>query len=497
MRPSSMPSCGASPRRGPSMNEPDPHLELDDIQGLLRHGYPFFEAAAYCLFEIDDPDGMRYWLRLLLNPGARWIDDAALAASRVASDDCGVAIAFSPGGLRALGLDDADLQTFVPEFQEGMIAPHRSRLLGDTQAQWEWGQDAWMHGLLVVFSSDQQLDASLAEIHAIPGCPRIRRRMDGYLHRTRDLGTVTEPFGFADGLSQPIVAGLTRKPAPPGIRKVRPGEFVLGYPNEFGRLPASPSLGRNSAVQPLPGNARGRADFGRNGSYLVMRQLEQHVDRFDAFLDAAVAQHTRGSNPSGAERAALREWFAAKLVGRWKSGAPLARYPYPYPHSDLLAMTQSDLEDENGFGYHREDRHGLRCPIGAHIRRANPRDSLADGLGISRERAQALVDQHRILRRGRVYDDGGSTGLLFLCMNANIERQFEFVQSSWVMHPQFGGLFGETDPLLGNAGAEHNFTVQQTVLGERFDGLEQFVTVKGGGYFFLPGLRALRYLASL
>jgi len=458
-------------------------LEVKDIQGLLRHGYPYFDAAAYCLFEIDNPAGMRGWLDRLLDPRDRWIDNAHLGASTLRSDDCGVAIAFTRGGLEQLGLDKQDLRTFVSEFQEGMAVPHRSRLLGDVDEsdpdKWTWGRErdkSWLHGLLIVFAPDRQLEASLAEIHAIAGRPRLRYRVTS-VRRPNDHGVVVEPFGFADGISQPFVAGLTRKPPPSGVRVVRPGEFVLGYLNEFGRFPASPALGRNSRECPLPQDASGRADFGRNGSYLVVRQLEQKVAPFHGFV---------GDD----------ELRAARLVGRWRNGAPLVRYPDTEPR----CMTLRELEAGNGFGYHREDRHGLRCPIGAHIRRANPRDSLADSLGISSERAQELVDQHRILRRGRVYEEKGAEkieqGLMFLCLNANIERQFEFVQSSWLMHPEFGGLVGETDPILGNAKPPRNFTVQRSVLGERYEGLRQFVRVKGGEYFFLPGLQALRYLAN-
>lgn len=472
-----MHSSEDSPIPPPELNEG----QLADIQGLLRHGYPYFDAAAYCLFEIEDPAGMRRWLGRLLDPRERWIDNARLRASTLRNDDCGVAIAFTRHGLERLGLDAGDMRTFVTEFQEGMVAPHRSRLLGDVEANdprtWEWGRtehEAWMDGLLIVFAPVRQLDASLAEIRAIEGRPRFRFQINS-ARRPNAHGLVEEPFGFADGISQPVIRGLTRKPAPPGVRPVRPGEFVLGYENEFRRFPASPSLapGRNSRAKPLPLNALGRADFGRSGSYLVVRQLEQDVAAFRGFV---------GNDGH----------FAARLVGRWRSGAPLARYPDTEPRR----MSQRELEAENGFGYHREDRHGLRCPIGAHIRRANPRDSLADGLGISRERAQELVDQHRILRRGRGYETHGRQGLMFLCLNANIERQFEFVQSSWLLHPEFGGLSGETDPILGVEGRAHDFTIQHTVLGERRTGLPQFVVVRGGAYFFLPGLQALRYLSD-
>lgn len=452
-------------------------LELDDIQGLLRHGYPYFDSAAYCLFDIGNAAvGARQWLRTLIDPAEPWIDGAHLHFERLRFDYCSVAIAFTAHGLQTLGLGAEDLQTFVTEFQEGIATENRSRLLGDVSASrpedWLWRDRPGIDGLLIVFAARGDLDARVAEVERIQGCPQIFRRLTGRYEQDRTVGIAREPFGFADGLSQPHVEGLTRKPAPPGVRAVKAGEFVLGYRNEIGRFPASPSVGRDpEGILPRQGTSD-RGDFGRNGSFLVMRQLEQHVADFERFV---------GRN----------EQLAARLVGRWRSGAPLVQHP----DEDAPGMTQRELEARNGFGYHREDRHGLRCPIGAHIRRANPRDSLADGLGIPRLEAQALADQHRILRRGRVYEEAGRTGLVFVCLNANLERQFEFVQGSWVMNPEFGGLSGETDPLLGNAGPAHAFTVQRTLLGERCEGLAQFVTVRGGGYFFLPGLRALDYLS--
>lgn len=469
-------------------------LELDDIQGLIRHGYPGFDVADYLLFRIDDVQGARDWLtRLRLEDQPQvygapigteaWLDSAEKRAARLRQEDCGVAIAFTAPGLRRLGLDAQSMSTFVAEFQEGMPARHRARLLGDVDANaprlWNWGKAAQLrdlHGLLIVFyrpTSDNVTPT--AQIESLPGCPTVTYRFHGVF-------AGHEPFGFADGISQPFVEGLTRKKAPPGVRRVKAGEFVLGYLNEFGAYSASPSVPadvRADGLLPLLG-ASGRADFGRNGSYLVMRQLEQHVDRFDAFLAGL---------PPGRQME-----VAAKMVGRRMSGAPLMR---DYGGDVPEPRTRDELEQENDFDYHREDRHGFRCPVGSHIRRANPRDSLADEAGVTPGRAQAMVDRHRVLRRGRVYKDGQRQGLLFLCVNANIERQFEFVQSSWLLNPEFNGLQGETDPLLG--GVSNNqartMTLQHHRLPERCGGLGQFVTVRGGAYFFVPGLRAIDYLA--
>jgi deferrochelatase/peroxidase EfeB len=180
------------------------------------------------------------------------------------------------------------------------------------------------------------------------------------------------------------------------------------------------------------------------------------------------------------------------------------------------------LSDADDFGYRDTDANGFKCPIGSHVRRSNPRDTL----GPDAATALATANRHRILRRGRSYghrpadprvDDGIDRGLLFLCLNSDIERQFEFVQQTWVNNPVFGGLNGEVDPLIGNisktetpsvnpspgnsdsgdAQRDAIFTVQADPLRTRVHNLERFVTVKGGAYFFLPSIRALRYLASL
>lgn len=444
-------------------------LELEDIQSLVRHGYPFFDKAVYRMLSIDSPPAFRRWLATLLASG--WIDSAASRGSDqlIRQRDCGVAVALTASGLKMLGLEEDALRTFVSEFQEGMAVPHRARLLGDVgesdPEEWDWGREQNIDVLLMVFAKAWKLDTYIRDIENIEGYPPcLRFEMHG---RQRD----TEPFGFADGISQPFVEGLDH-PEEAGHRTpVKAGEFVLGYLNEFGKRPATPSVAPNKDPNGLLRRLgdTGRADLGRNGTFLVLRQLRQHVERFEKFVDGDQAR-------------------AARMVGRWRSGAPLVRY-----RDDPGANHQ-----ENDFGYHREDRHGFRCPIGAHIRRANPRDSLSDAAGISPQAAQAMVNQHRIIRRGRVYERDGEKGLLFICLNANIERQFEFVQNSWLMYPEFGGLHDETDPLLGNVRPDgpRAMTIQNPRIGERLTGLDQFVTVKGGGYFFLPGMTALRYLST-
>jgi Dyp-type peroxidase family len=226
-------------------------------------------------------------------------------------------------------------------------------------------------------------------------------------------------------------------------------------------------------------------DLGRNGSYLVVRQLEQDVARFWNFCDRL----TRGD--AGSDLRA-RERLAAKVLGRWPSGAPLVKSPDYDDHH---------YAQDNDFGF-AQDRAGLLCPIGSHVRRANPRDGFGHD---SPAQSQTRSNRHRLLRRGRPYgpriknvlvDDGAERGLIFICLNSDIERQFEFVQQTWLNNPNFCGLRNEIDPLVGVPSPGAYLTIPREPVRQRVTGLEQFVRTRGGAYFFLPGLRALRYIAS-
>jgi deferrochelatase/peroxidase EfeB len=187
------------------------------------------------------------------------------------------------------------------------------------------------------------------------------------------------------------------------------------------------------------------------------------------------------------------------MVGRWPSGAPLTLAP---------DADTPKLFDANDFGYHADDPDGLHCPVASHVRRSNPRDSLDPKPGTAK--SYELNKRHRLLRRGRAYGppmsidealaggDGEERGLFFACVVGNISRQFEFVQHTWVNNGHFGGAYGEIDPVVaipGEGGA--TFSIPGSPVRERLTGLPAFVTVRGGGYFFMPGIRAIRYLAAL
>jgi deferrochelatase/peroxidase EfeB len=188
------------------------------------------------------------------------------------------------------------------------------------------------------------------------------------------------------------------------------------------------------------------------------------------------------------------------MVGRWPGGAPLTLSP---------DRDDPALAEANDFGYFHEDPVGTGCPVGAHVRRTNPRDSLDPGPGT--DKSLAINRRHRLLRRGREYGQALSPeaalteslaadeqrGLHFICLNGNIARQFEFVQNTWLNNPKFAGLYDDSDPLVGQSEPYGGtFTMPSATVRRRVTGMPRFIKVRGGAYFFLPGLTALRRLAS-
>jgi Dyp-type peroxidase family len=459
-------------------------LELDDIQGLVARGYGTLRAATFVLARIDVPASARAWLAVLA-------DEVATAERGDRSE--AVHVALTSSGLGRLGLLEGSLAGFPDEFTGGMTTDHRRRILGDVgesvPERWRWGGPTNpVDALLLLYAEDQAGLGVLAERQAGAAALRVAGLAEVQRLDSAPLAG-TEPFGFRDGISQPLIAelGPPDRPGPP-LHTVRAGEFVLGYENQYGQVAESPTLAAADdpgRVLPRIGDPD-RADLGRNGSYLVLRQLAQDVDGFRRFVDQASRVQTDGqADPDAGTR------LAAKMVGRWPNGAPLTRAP-DHPADDLA--------DANDFGYADGDAGGLGCPLGAHIRRANPRDVLDPEAGP--EQSLRSVNRHRLLRRGRAYgdpSDPGERGIHFICLNANIARQFEFVQHTWLNNPKFAGLYDDTDPLVathqGDAG--RTFTVQPRPLRQCVTGLPAFVSVRGGAYFFLPGIRALRFLAGL
>lgn len=465
-------------------------VDLEDVQGLLRRGYGHLQAC-FLLLRVVDRDAARRWLR-----------DIVVTRAVDRCPETALHVAFTSQGLCELGVAAAVRDGFSREFLDGMTADAaRARRLGDVDASdpscWQWGVgDKVPHVAVLLYARPEELTAFVQAVMA---------SYDGaFTACIEPLSTSDqqrfEPFGFRDGISQPDPDWDRRRPLGDHDRltydnRVCLGEFVLGYPNEYGLYTPRPLLDPQedpAGSLPRAEDAPDRADLGRNGCYLVMRQLQQDVAGFWAEL-------ARRANGDAAEA----ERLAEAMVGRRKGGAPL--------------MAEND-STQNAFTYDA-DPEGRRCPLGAHIRRTNPRNADfppgTSGL-VSRAwrmagfdataRANDLVAStrfHRLLRRGRKYAEGAATGIHFICLAANIKRQFEFVQSAWLMGSRFAGQSGESDPLLGNrtpdfgGAATGGFSMPQADGPDRrLQDLPRFVTVRGGAYFFLPGIRALRYIAG-
>jgi Dyp-type peroxidase family len=447
------------------MSEP---LELEAIQGFVVRGYRL-PAAGYLFLRVDDAARARALL-------AETTPDVLTAATWERKPESGINVAFTYAGLEALGVPGTSLAGFPDDFRAGMAAS--AETLGDVgesaPANWEAPFGTGQVHVLVMISAqdgaalaarDKQLREAI-ERHG--GITVVGDQAGGALPGG------TEHFGYADGFAQPSIEGSGVDPLPGqgaplkdgGWRPIRAGEFILGYRDEEDALPQAP------APDQLAGN----------GSYLVYRKLSQDVATFRRTL-ADAARHWPGGE----------EQLAAKLVGRWRDGTPLDVSP-DRPDPALAA----DEKRNNAFSY-LDDEGGLRCPVGSHVRRANPRHGLPfEG---------KLVNRHRLIRRGIPYgdplppgaeDDGQDRGVVFMCLQASISRQFEFVQAQWFNDGNGLHLGDDEDVLLGrHDGASPR---KMTVPGSPpcFVGpLSRVVTVRGGEYFFTPGINGLHHLAAM
>ncbi|GAA1291517.1 peroxidase [Pseudonocardia aurantiaca] len=433
-----------------------PELDFDDIQGTLLRYRPDVYYGVYMMFRIDDAEAVKRSLRTVLpkvTTAADWESPRPFTLN----------IAFTYSGFEALGVPPDSLASFADEFREGMAA--RNVVLGDvgTSDPQHWtaplGSRDVHIGVIISAHSVEALDEPVGVAQQLDGVTMIYQLDVGVLPTGR------EHFGFRDGIGNPHVIGSTNQPRP-GQDEVMPGEFILGYEDELGKLPASltPDV------------------LARNGTYLAFRQLHEDV--------AALRRFLRDNARSPQDE----ELLAAKMVGRWRSGAPLALSP---DHDD--PELGADPQRNNDFSYYDDDRGGRRTPRGCHIRRGNPRDSLKDSI--------VSTNLHRVMRRAAVYgpmladgvleDDGADRGIVFIFMGAGLARQFEFVQQVWMNDGDFAGLGNEKDPLIGDNDGSGTFTIPAKPLRRRLSALPRFVTVRGGEYFYLPGIAALTWLTTL
>jgi Dyp-type peroxidase family len=431
-------------------------LETSDVQATVLRPRPKPYLGEYLLLRIGDVEQGREMLRRMIPhvaPADEWW---------VPSLPGWLGIAFTFEGLKALGVPQVSLDSFPIEFRQGMAA--RAAILHDfganAPANWEhpFGTPD-VHVALAIYAQNEPdlrrvLELARQAHHDLPQISVVYRMPFGELPEGRN------PFGYKDGLHNPDVEG-----SGPAIETaIKAGEFVLGYPDENGE----------TATVPVP------LELRRNGSFVAIRKFHMDVAGFRRYLRA------QATSPAD------EELIAAKMVGRWRSGAPLVLAP---DRDD--PQLGSDLERNNAFSY-AEDMQGLKCPFSAHIRRINPRDALKNDI--------VAVNLHHFLRRGTNYgpplpagvleDDGAERGGVFLLIGAHLQRQFEFVQSQWATDGNFISHGTEQDPLIGNNEGEGVFTIPKKPARRRLHGLPHFVTVRGGEYCFMPGLRALRWLAD-
>ncbi|MGY1520051.1 Dyp-type peroxidase [Luteimonas sp. A482] len=435
-------------------------LELHDIQNGALQPRPLPYVGIYFLLRVDDARAGREMLRRLIPA----LDNATSPASPERQAWVSAALTFQ--GLKALGVPQASLDSFPVAFQQGMAA--RAAMLGDVgqnaPEHWEYplGRPDVHIAVSALAPDEARLEAVLATarevMKSIPGVEVIWRQP---CHVPADK---RNPFGFADGLSNPAIEGTPFVGNNPQEVPTKAGEFFLGYENEFGE----------QTPVPVP------EALGRNGTFIAMAKYHTHVAVFRQYLRA---------NAVDTED---EERVAAKMVGRWRSGAPLSLAP---DRDD--PELGNDPRRNNNFLYEADDARGLKCPMSSHARRMHPRDARI--IGVSRV--------HRVMRRGTAYgpmlppgvleDDGVDRGIVFLFIGADLERQFEFVKKEWVNDGTFIGSKGEKDPMIGPNDGTGLFTIPQEPIRRRLKGMPAFVTIKGGEYFFAPGLRALRWLAEL
>ncbi len=484
-------------------------LELNEIQGNVVAGFNK-DYASFLFFALPDVQAQaRAWLADLADEVAtaeevKQFNDLFRAIRSRRRGREGVAeaawmnLAFTHEGLRKLGVAESELGQFPAEFREGMR--NRKDIIGDVGDN---DPDRWPNGLgrrpihaLMVVAADSIEDLNREVLyfirHAVSHELSLVFQQDGM---TRRDTPGHEHFGFRDGVSQPGIRGLTASTYPnspgegdPNRDVVSGGEFVLGYPRQKPLAPnPSTSDPNDDPLNPQP-------EWTLNGSYLVFRRLQQDVKGFQDFLTAEAAKPENKSV----------DLFAAKLVGRYRSGAPLAgandaAVDPGTTNPDVLHKTKI-----NAFVY-STDPDGTQVPRAAHIRKAYPRDQQVS------EKEQG--ERPRIIRRGIPFGQSfrhgnppespfgadppfpNDRGLCFVCYQRSIRDQFERIQCDWVNEGSIPERGDGVDPVASQASSERSIRIP----GAADDPVklpQQWVTTTGGEYFFSPSISALKQLSS-
>lgn len=453
------------------MTIPAAQIDVNDVQGDILHAYGNdYRLTSYLFIGVQDGERGRALLRGLL---PRVGTDARVPGVKPGSR---LNVALTSTGLAALGVQAEVVDTFAEEFRVGMAG--RADTLGDSGPSnpdhWDQGLGSGAAHVLITINAqtkellDDELGRLDGELVTLGGLTVV------HLEHAKLLPNAREHFGYADGFAQPAIEGVSESRTdgggvPQKNGKWRPlalGEFLIGYDDE------------DSREDPLHRPPSGpQHPIGFNGTYMVWRKLHQDVALFRRTLRDAAVNYTHGDE----------ERLAAKVVGRWRNGSPLVTHD-DRPDPNFTATNP----DSNNFRYADDDSTGRRCPLGAHIRRSNPRDALdKDGL---------LSFRHRIIRRGMPYgeplpedadDDRADRGLVFVCFNASISRQFEGIAIQWLNDGNIFHLGHDRDFLLGSDSGTGKMTIQGAppyFLAPQ----GPFVTTRGGEYLFVPGIAALK-----
>jgi Dyp-type peroxidase family len=516
-------------------------LDLHDIQGNIVKPYGRFSypKGRYMCLRVTDAGAARATL-------GEWMPEVTTAAPwrdgerRSPPPKATLNVAFSYHGLREIGVPRDSLQTFPDEFAMGMR--DRRDILGDdgpsAPDRWDpvW-RDNEIHVLLLlnaisVEALGAQYDRVVARLGVASGLERMRGHRGAGGREDLDYQeasaiyvdgqpTAREHFGYTDGISNPAFKGMLGHDAnvmgggkvtqfDPSTRRgwepLETGEFLLGHRDEAQECPEAPTP----------------ALLARNGTYMVYRKLHQNVRAFDDYLERLGKDFPGG-----------KEALAAKLAGRWRNGAPVSSFPTQTeadqfaarwalakaaiaraadPPSREAAKREFAALNARFTAYdYRGDLDGGGCPVGAHVRRANPRGALEFGQSGAFESPGAVSNRRRLLRRGLPYGDSsrertddGDHGIVFMALNASIRRQFEFVQQQWMNYGNDFRLANDKDPIVGNQGTVEGapagrMTIQAGPSERRpffCAGIPRFVETRGGDYFFVPSLTALRMIAD-
>jgi cytochrome P450/deferrochelatase/peroxidase EfeB len=493
---------GAPPIAPPSVEPPERPVDLTDVQANVLHGIGA-RYACHVGLRFGPVERARALLHELLeSKAAPTISNGTTRLRPPGVSTYALTVGFTYSGLTKLGIADADRKAFALAHHPFVRGPDKRDIataVGDIgtsgPAYWQFGGSYPVDMVVSLYANDRTvLDGHcerLRECFAVHQVSVVNdREWPANLLRPGDTAQRhVVHFGYIDGFAQPRLAiqstpspeQSARSPEPDMQPRAGIGEFLLGedYPNVFG---GKDSLGGLSPK------------LAQNATFAAMRIMHQDAAAFETLL-----------NDASASQGVDREWVAAKLMGRWRDGTPLEQSPdRPVPEPAAPPRNCFDYSPSTENPSNVDDSSGLRCPIGAHARRMNPRSATVAGRAHSR----------RLLRRGMPYgplykghgeDDGKERGLIGLFLCADLERQYEFIMRQWVQGDRAtSGIVGQQDPIIG-AQSEVNencpMSGQFRIPRDGGEGdvvlqMPRLVHTVGSVYLFMPGLTGLRHLAE-